>query len=54
MYTLDDESWYQTGAGAALSAFGNKDLKWETTNVLDVGIEVSIFRPPVICQSQLL
>ena len=42
MYTLDDESWYQTGAGASLSAFGNKDLKWETTNVLDVGIEVSI------------
>ncbi len=42
IYSINDEQWYQTGAGATLTALGNKDLTWETTNTLDVGIELSI------------
>ena len=42
IYTMNDDQWYQTGAGATLTALGNKDLTWETTNTLDVGVELSI------------
>lgn len=42
IYTINDSEWYQTGAGAKLTALGNKDLTWETTNTFDVGIELSI------------
>lgn len=36
--TLFDE-WYITGYGAVLKALGNKDLTWEKTDKLSVGIE---------------
>lgn len=42
IYSINDNDWYQTGAGAKLTALGNKDLTWETTNTFDFGIELSI------------
>ena len=42
IYSINDNDWYQTGAGAKLTALGNKDLTWETTNTFDLGIELSI------------
>lgn len=43
-YEVMNEDWYKTGYGATLMAYGNKDLKWETTNKLDVGFEVTMFK----------
>lgn len=40
--TLFDE-WYITGYGAVLKALGNKDLTWEKTDKLSVGIETKTF-----------
>lgn len=41
-YTVDNNSWYYTGAAAGLYYLGNPDLKWETTNTLDVGFELGL------------
>ncbi len=40
--TLFDE-WYATGYGAVLKALGNKDLTWEKTDKIDIGIETQFF-----------
>ena len=43
-YRLISDQWYKTGYGATLYALGNKNLKWETTNTLDVGMELSLLK----------
>lgn len=43
-YRLITNQWYKTGYGATLYALGNKNLKWETTNTLDVGFELSLLK----------
>lgn len=43
-YEVMDEDWYKTGYGATLMAYGNKNLKWETTNKLDIGFELAMFK----------
>ena len=43
-YRILSDQWYKTGYGAVLYALGNKGLTWETTNTLDVGMEVSLFK----------
>ena len=43
-YRILSDQWYKTGYGAVLYALGNKGLTWETTNTLDVGMEVSILK----------
>ena len=35
------DRWYISGFGIALKALGNKDLKWETTNKLNIGTDLS-------------
>lgn len=43
-HTIDIEEWYITGAGASLmDRRGNRKLKWETTDKLDMSIELGIF-----------
>ena len=39
-YRILSDHWYKSGYGAVLYALGNKGLTWETTNTLDVGMEV--------------
>lgn len=41
-YKIDSEAWYYTGAAASLYYLGNNNLQWETTNTLDVGMEIGI------------
>lgn len=41
-YKVDSDAWYYTGAAASLYYLGNNNLKWETTNTLDAGIEIGI------------
>lgn len=43
-YQMLSNQWYKTGYGATLYALGNTGLTWETTNTLDVGLEVSLFK----------
>lgn len=43
-YKIMSDDWYKTGNGATLQALGNKELTWETTNTLDVGIEISVLQ----------
>lgn len=43
-YRVLSDDWYKTGYGAALMAFGNPNLKWETTRTLDVGLEVTLLQ----------
>lgn len=43
-YRILSDQWYKTGYGAVLYALGNKGLTWETTNTLDVGLEISILK----------
>lgn len=43
-YTILTDEWYKTGFGGTLKALGNKKLTWETTNSLDVGVEMSFFK----------
>lgn len=42
-YQILTDEWYKTGYGASLYALGNENLKWETTNSLDVGAEVRLW-----------
>lgn len=42
-YEVITEQWYKTGFGTKLKALGNDDLKWETTNTLDMGFELGMF-----------
>ena len=37
------DRWYATGFGVKLMALGNKDLKWETTNKLNVGTDLTFW-----------
>lgn len=39
-----DKTWYYTGYGVTLKALGNPDLTWETTNKLNVGIDLELFK----------
>lgn len=41
-YKIDSDAWYYTGPASSLYYLGNPDLKWETTNTLDVGMEIGI------------
>lgn len=43
-YRVLSDQWYKTGYGAVLHSLGNKGLTWETTNTLDVGLEISMFK----------
>lgn len=43
-YRVFSDEWYKTGYGATLYALGNENLRWQTTNTLDVGFEVSFLR----------
>lgn len=43
-YQIFTDQWYKTGYGATLYALGNENLRWETTNTLDVGLEVSFLK----------
>lgn len=43
-YTVLNDDWYKTGYGAILRALGNSNLKWETTNIFDVGFELTMLR----------
>lgn len=40
-YKLETDSWFFTGAGAALVALGNPRLTWEKTNTIDAGFTMS-------------
>ena len=42
-YQLMLDSWHPTGIGGKLSYMGNSHLKWEKTNTLNLGIELSFF-----------
>ena len=37
------DRWYISGFGVALKALGNRDLKWETTNKLNVGTDLEFW-----------
>lgn len=43
MYEALFDEWYATGFGAVLKALGNKDLTWEKTDKINVGIEAQFF-----------
>lgn len=43
-YNMLTDRWYKTGYGATLYALGNKNLTWETTNTLDVGLEIGLWQ----------
>lgn len=43
-YEIFTDEWYKTGFGAGLKALGNKNLTWETTNTLDIGGELGLFK----------
>ena len=43
-YEILSEEWYKTGYGASLKALGNKDLTWETTNKINLGIELGLLK----------
>ena len=34
------EDWYETGSGVILRYYGNKNLTWEKTNTVDLGIDL--------------
>lgn len=36
------ENWYDTGHGVLLTYLGNENLKWERTNIYDVGFELGL------------
>lgn len=42
-YEAQTDEWYKTGYGVKLKALGNKDLTWETTNELNVGLDMTVF-----------
>lgn len=42
-YLMFTDDWYKTGYGMTIQALGNPNLKWETTNTLDVGFEAILF-----------
>ena len=44
IYQVKTDEWYKTGFGTSLIALGNKDLGWEKTRSIDVGINAQLFR----------
>jgi len=43
MYRYNTTSWYISGNGTYLESMGNEDLKWETTNSYEGGMDISLF-----------
>ena len=43
-YEILSDEWYKTGYGAVLSALGNTNLTWETTNTFDAGLEMRLLK----------
>lgn len=43
VYTMNSDYVYATGVGGNIAAMGNKKLKWERTNISDVGISLGLF-----------
>ena len=43
-YAFNEEYWTKTGVASFLTSLGNPDLKWETTKVLDGGIDLLLFK----------
>ncbi|MEG0499731.1 MAG: TonB-dependent receptor, partial [Rikenellaceae bacterium] len=43
-YEVLSDEWFKTGYGVALKAMGNKNLTWETTNTIDAGFELEMFK----------
>ena len=41
------DRWYISGFGVALKALGNRDLKWETTNKLNIGTDLEFWNSRV-------
>lgn len=42
-YEAQTDEWYKTGYGVKLKALGNADLTWETTNELNIGLDMTVF-----------
>lgn len=42
MYNINFNSWYVDGLGATIDMLGNPSLTWETTNNLDLGLDLLI------------
>ncbi len=42
VYATNDR-WYATGFGTQLKALGNHNLKWETTNKLNMGTDLQFW-----------
>lgn len=40
IYEIQNDEWYKTGFGASLMALGNKNLGWEKTKKLNVGVDL--------------
>lgn len=45
---FDDNEWYITGYGVKLKGLGNKDLTWETTNKLNIGADLQLWKNRII------
>ena len=43
VYTMNSDYVYATGVGGNIAAMGNKKLKWERTNITDLGITIGLF-----------
>lgn len=43
-YKSEADTWYYTGPAAYIYYLGNPELKWETTNTFDTGVELGFLR----------
>ncbi|MEG2229095.1 MAG: SusC/RagA family TonB-linked outer membrane protein, partial [Odoribacter sp.] len=43
-YKYNMDKWYSQVVSATLKGYGNKDLKWETTQTYDFGFELSLWK----------
>lgn len=43
VYTMNSDYVYATGVGGNIAAMGNKKLKWERTNITDLGLTIGLF-----------
>ncbi|MCR9013148.1 SusC/RagA family TonB-linked outer membrane protein [Gabonibacter chumensis] len=51
-YDILTDSWYITGLGAGLKAFGNKKLKWETTKSTNLSFEIGLKQDLIYLQAE--